>query len=99
MNPIPQGYHTITPIISAKDPQKVLDFLKTAFGAKEESVFRTPEGKIMHAELQIGDSRLMVGDVMEGKSPTQSSLYLYVADPDSLYRKALQAGADSVTEP
>ncbi|HXK60232.1 MAG TPA: VOC family protein [Acidobacteriota bacterium] len=99
VKPIPEGYHTITPYFVVTDAEKFLDFAKRAFGATE--VFRAdmPDGSIAHAELQIGDSRVMLGQASEQWKPTTCSLYLYVPDVDAVYRSAMQAGATSMAEP
>jgi PhnB protein len=99
VNPIPTGYHTITPYLTVKGADKLIDFLKQAFGAKEKFRMPGPDGRVMHAELEIGDSRLMLGDGRD-QYPTQTAqLYLYVDDCDRYYKQALAAGATSHSEP
>ena len=98
-NPIPQGFHTITPYLTVDGGTKLIDFLKRAFGATVGDKMETPDGKIGHADLKIGDSHLMLSDAMMDMKATPSSLYLYVEDADALYRRALEAGAKSVKEP
>jgi uncharacterized glyoxalase superfamily protein PhnB len=96
--PVPEGYHTITPQLTLDDAPKAIDWYKKALGAEEVSRSTGPDGKIMHAELRIGDSRFMLNDaVMGGKGPkaiggSPSSLWLYVEDCDTLFKRAVDAG-------
>jgi PhnB protein len=103
--PIPDGCHTITPYLAVQDAAKAIDFYKRAFGAKEVMRMDGPSGKIGHAELQIGDSRIMLADEMPGmcRSPkslggTPVSIFLYVENVDSVFNQAVSAGA-KVTSP
>jgi PhnB protein len=89
---IPEGFRTITPFLNVKDCDQFLSFLKQAFGAEERNRAAGPDGKIMHAEVQIGDSRMMLSDAMQ-QPPTQSSIWLYVPDCDAWWKRALAAGA------
>jgi len=95
----PEGYHAITPLLSVKGADRYIDFLKKAFKATEVYRFTAAGGSVMHAELKIGDSVLMLGEAMEGASSVSGSLYLYVDDVDSIYRAALAAGGKSHEEP
>jgi uncharacterized glyoxalase superfamily protein PhnB len=103
--PIPEGCHTVTPSLTVSNAAKALDFYKTALGAKELFRMATPDGsKVMHAEIQIGDSRIFVTDEFpesSQKSPTKLSgtsvsLNLYVEDADASFDRAVKAGANSV---
>ena len=100
VKPVPDGYHTLTPYLVADGADKVISFMKDAFGAKAvfEPMMR-PDGKIMHAEFKIGDSILMIADSSERAKATASMLYVYVPNVDAVYQKALKAGATSVMEP
>ena len=98
IKPIPDGYHTLTPYLVVEDAGKVADFLKTAFGAKENHRTTAPDGSVMHADLMIGDSHVMLGGA-PGQKPVPSMLYLYVTDTDAVYARALEAGAVSVMPP
>jgi len=89
---VPKGWHTVTPRLFAKDPNKLVDFLKRAFGASGEYQEQTP------TDLQIGDSIVMVSSD-ESRTATESFLYLYLEDADAAYRRALAAGATSLEEP
>lgn len=98
-NPIPEGHHTVTPQLALDDAAKAIDWYKKALGAEEMGRAVGPDGKIMHAELRIGDSRIMLNDAMMGsKGPkalggSPASLWLYVEDCDSLFNRAVSAGA------
>jgi len=98
VRPIPEGYHSVTPMLVVKGAGKLIDFLKMAFGAEEAFRMPTASGEISHAEIRIGDSIVMLNDAF-GQPPTASSLFLYVNDADAVYQSALNAGATSVTEP
>ncbi len=97
--PIPDGYHTVTPYLIVQDAGKLIEFMKRAFGAEEIMRHPTPEGGIMHAEVKIGDSRIMLADARGEANPLPAMLHLYVNDADATYRASLQAGAVSLQEP
>lgn len=99
VKPIPDGYHTITPFLSVKEVPRLIEFLKAAFGATELMTVYHQSGSVMHAEVKIGDSIVMMGEAMEECSPSSGSFYLYVPDSDATYRAALDAGGESVMEP
>jgi uncharacterized glyoxalase superfamily protein PhnB len=98
VQPIPEGYHTITPYLSVQGAAKVIEFIKKSFGAEEVQRSQSPEGRIYNAEIRIGDSMLMIADANPG-GERPGTLYMYVADPDLLYRQAMSAGAKSLREP
>jgi PhnB protein len=103
---VPQGYHSVTPSIVVRDASKAIDFYKRAFGAEEVSRMHGPGGSIIHAEIRIGDSMVMLGEEKEEwgtKSPLSTngnpgSLHIYVPDADAAFKRALDAGA-SVRHP
>jgi len=99
VKPIPDGYHTVTPFLNVKGVAKLIDFLKAAFGAEEVMRMPGPGGVVMHAEVSIGNSRLMLGEAMQTVTPSSSYFYLYVNDVDSMYKRAVGAGASSETPP
>ena len=99
VKPIPDGYHSITPYLSVPGVAKLLDFLKQAFEAQELHRMPRPDGTIMHAAVRIGDSLVMMGEPMGSAPPMFGTLYLYVHDVDAVYKRALQAGATSTSEP
>ncbi len=94
----PEGYSTVTPWIISRDTAQLLDFVKEAFGAEEIARVDGEDGTIGHAEFRIGDSVVMTFDAKEEWPDTPSFLRLYVEDGDGVYRRALEAGATSVTE-
>ena len=89
---IPEGYHTVTPFLNVAGASEAIEFYKKAFGAEEKGRHAGPDGKIMHAEIQIGDSRIMISDVMQ-RPATTASLHLYVKDCDAAWKRATDAGA------
>jgi PhnB protein len=96
--PIPEGYGTVTPYLCVSDATKLIDFLKQAFDAQLLFKMDGPGGRIMHAEMTIGDSRIMLGQPTPGQE-TQAMIHLYVPDTDATYKRAIAAGGTSVREP
>jgi PhnB protein len=104
--PIPEGYRTVTPYLVLDDAASAIDFYKTAFGAKERMRMEAPGGKIGHAEIEIGDSMVMISDSFPQsttKSPrelggTTAGVFLYVEDVDAVTQKAVDAGATVTME-
>jgi PhnB protein len=97
--PIPPGYHALTPYIVVKDAARALDFYQKAFGARVHTRMDGPGGSVMHAEIQIGDSMLMLADEWPeygNKAPLPDhrshSLHLYVPDVDQAFERAIAAG-------
>jgi PhnB protein len=101
---IPDGYHSLTPYISVQGAKEALAFYKRALGAEELYRLNMPDGRVGHAEIQIGDSRLMLADEMldmpdaVARSPrtlggTTFGLHVYVANVDAAFQRALDAGA------
>lgn len=101
VKPIPEGYHTVTPYLITKNAASAIEFYKKAFSAAELFRMADPNGRVMHAEIQFGDSRVMLADEcpeMGGRSPQELggspvSLLLYVKDVDALSKQAVAAGA------
>ena len=104
--PIPEGYHSLTPSLAVDDAAEAIEFYKQAFGATERARMPAPDGRIAHAELQIGDSLITLADTFDQsayKPPkeiggTTASVLLYVEDADAVFEHALEAGA-TVTMP
>lgn len=96
--PIPAGYHSVTPYLIVDGAAKAIDFYQRAFGATELFRLPGPDGKVMHAEVKIGDSPVMLADEMEGfRGPlalggAAVSLMIYVTDVDRVFAQALAAG-------
>jgi PhnB protein len=98
--PVPDGYHTITPQLTLDNAAGTIEWYKKVLGAEEIGRHLGPDGKVMHAELKIGNSRLIVHDVMPGSSGPRAlggspaSLWVYVENCDELFRRAVAAGAE-----
>jgi PhnB protein len=106
--PVPDGHHTVTPYLTLQGAAEAIDFYKRAFGAHEEGRMTTPDGKsVIHAEIRIGDSMVMLSDEfpqMGPRSPqalggTTASIFLYVPDVDAAFKRAVDAGAKAVMTP
>lgn len=101
VKPIPEGYHTLTPYLTVRDAVRAIEFYKNAFGAVEKGVMKGPDGKVMHAELRIGDSLFMLADEFPqfgSMSPPSAGaagmgLHIYSEDVDSAFDRAVKAGA------
>lgn len=99
VKPVPDGYHTLTPYLIVQDAEKLIAFAQAAFGATEDHRSLRPDGKIMHAQIRVGDSPIMIGEANENWKSMPSGLYFYHENVDELYARALAAGATSVMEP
>lgn len=101
--PVPEGYHTITPSLTFDDAPAAIAWYKRALGAEELSRAKGPDGKIMHAEIRIGDSRVMLNDAVMGAKSAKEyggspiNLFVYVDDCDALFERALAAGGEVQT--
>ena len=95
----PEDYNTVSPYLIIDGARRTIEFLKTVFGASELRRVENTAGNIMHAELRIDDTVLMLADSVENWPPTPSHVHIYVNDVDTIYRHALEAGAVSVQEP
>jgi PhnB protein len=106
VKPIPEGYRTVTPYLAVDDAAEAIEFYKKAFGAKERGRMDAPDGKIGHAELEIGDSLVMLSDPFPQSSTrppkelggTSASIFLYVDDVDAFVEQAVEAGATVTME-
>jgi PhnB protein len=102
--PIPEGYHALTPSLAVENAAKAIEFYERAFGAKERVRMDTPMGTVGHAELEIGDSVLMLADAMPQspvKPPTELGgtsvgIFMYVEDVDEVVRQVIDAGGTVV---
>ena len=107
VQPIPEGYNSVTPYLAVEDASAAIDFYQRAFGAKERARMAGPGGSVMHAELEIGDSLIMLSDPFPQASTrnpkelggTSVSIFLYVDDIDAVYKQAVDAGGTSLMEP
>lgn len=106
VKPIPEGYHTVTPYLAVDDAAAAIEYYKKAFGATERVRMDAPGGKIGHAELEIGDSLVMLSDPFPQASTrpphelggTSASVFLYVEDVDEVVKQAVAAGATVTME-
>jgi len=101
VKPVPDGYHTLTPFLTVRDAARAIEFYKQAFGAEERGAAKDPHGKIMHAELKIGDSIVMLSDEYPefgSVSPlsiggSAMGLHIYLEGVDAAFERAVKAGA------
>ncbi|WP_043195579.1 VOC family protein [Streptomyces sp. NRRL WC-3725] len=98
VKPVPHGYHTVTPWIVSRDTPRLIDFMRRAFDAEELACLVGKDGSVEHAEVRIGDSVVLMFDARPEWPPTPGFLRLYVEDAHAVHRKAVAAGATSVTE-
>jgi PhnB protein len=106
VQPIPEGYHTISPYLAVDDAEKAIEYYKRAFGAEETVRMNGPDGRIGHAELKIGDSHVMLSDPFPQASATPPkelggtsvNIFMYVEDVDAVVQKAVDAGATVTME-
>jgi PhnB protein len=106
VKPIPAGYHTVTPYLTLDDAGEAIEFYKDAFGATEKVRMEAPDGTIGHAELEIGDSIVMLADAMPQSTTrpprelggTSAGVFLYVKDVDATVKQATKAGAKVTQE-
>ncbi len=104
---VPTGLHTLTPHLVVRDAARALDFYRQAFGAEIKGIHHTPDGKVMHAEIKIGDSMVFLADEFPGgscKSPqtlggTSFTLNMYTENVDQLFNRAVSAGAERIMPP
>src|SRR5919204_1984775 len=104
--PIPEGYNTVTPYLAVDDAAAAIEYYKRVFGAKERVRMEAPGGKIGHAELELGDSLLMLSDAFPQSTTrppkelggTSASVFLYVEDVDAVVKRAVESGAEITME-
>lgn len=94
-----KGFHSLTPYLLLPEIGPYLNFLVEVFEAEIKMKFDRPDGTVMHVELRIGDSMLMMGEPPDGFEIMTAGLYIYVLDCDLVYQKAMQSGCTSVMEP
>ena len=107
VKPVPEGFHTVTPYLVVRDARRALEFYKKAFGAETKLSMPGPGGRIMHAEIRIGDSAVFVSDEIPDMAPqikapestggiVTGSVFLYVPDVDAVFKRAVGAGANVI---
>ena len=99
VKPVPDGYHTVTPYIIVEDAGGLIAFVTEAFGATERMRMKGADGAVMHAEVEIGDSVVMIAGASGEHLPRTAMLHLYVPDVDAWYKRAIEAGGESLREP
>ena len=95
----PEGYNSVAPYLVVEDASATIEFLVKTFAAVQLRCFTHADGSIQHAEVRIDDSVIMLADKAEGWPPVSSYVHIYVPDVDATYRRALEAGAESVQVP
>jgi uncharacterized glyoxalase superfamily protein PhnB len=95
----PEGYTTVAPYLVVDGASKTIEFLVRALDAVEIRRFAGDGGRVVHAEVRIDDTVIMIADPPEGRPPTPAAVHIYVPDVDGAYKRALEAGAESVQEP
>lgn len=100
VNPVPHGYHAVTPYLVVPGVAKVVAFLKEAFGAELVSpMAMRPDGAVMHADVKIGDSHVMMGEPAQEFGAMPAMVHLYLPDVDAVFARAVRAGGVVVSEP
>ena len=99
VKPIPEGYSTVTPYLMPEDAHRLIRFLQEAFDAELLARHEGPDGRMMHASLQIGDSKVMMGEAADEWPAMPAMLHLYVEDVDAVFRQAIAAGGRAIREP
>jgi PhnB protein len=107
VRPIPEGYHTVTPFLAVDDASAAIEFYERAFGARERARIPMPDGKVAHAELELGDSVIMLADPFPQAATrppkelggTTVGVFLYVEDVDGFVQRAVDAGATVTMAP
>jgi PhnB protein len=107
VNPIPEGFHSVSPYLAVDDASAAIDFYVRAFGAQERMRMPMPDGKVAHASIMVGDSIVMLSDPFPqaiAKSPTKLGgtsvvMSLYVEDTDAVFKQAVDAGATATMQP
>jgi PhnB protein len=98
VKPIPEGFHTVVPYLTVDDAGTLINFIEKAFGAEVTYCMKDDDGSVRHAEAKIGDSMIMIGQAREQWKSRPGMFVVYVPDCDSVYKKAVAAGAKTVRE-
>ena len=99
VQPIPEGFSAVSPYLAVANVRSTIEFLKKAFDAEELSLHAMPDGRIMNAILKIRGCTVFFGEVTEANKAWPAMLYMYVADVDAAFKKAVNAGGKTVMEP
>ncbi len=95
----PEGFNTVTPYLSVANAAGLMEFMQQVFDAQAKEQLTSPDGVLCHAMVRIGDSGIMLGEPKNGCEPMPAALYLYVADVDDTFKRAVEAGSASMLEP
>jgi uncharacterized glyoxalase superfamily protein PhnB len=95
----PHGYNSVSPYLICENAAKVIDFIERGLGGEQLRRFDHPDGSIMHVEIRIDDTVVMIGGGATGMGATHAQIHMYVRDVDAVFARALEAGAISVQEP
>lgn len=98
VKPIPEGFHTVVPYLTVDDAESLINFIQRAFDGQVAYRMNDEQGNVRHAEMKIGDSRIMIGQARDEWKSRPGMLVLYVPDCDAVYKKALDAGGTVVRE-
>jgi PhnB protein len=99
VDPIPEGYSVVTPYLVVHDALGLMKFMEETFGGRERMRMTGSDGAIRHAEVDIGNARVMLAEASEEFGPIPAMLHVYVEDVDAVYEQAVAAGAQSIAEP
>lgn len=99
VQPIPEGYHTVTPFLLTNNATDLIEFIKKAFDGEIDYMMKSDDGKVRHSTVRIGDSLVMISDGTDQYESRPGMLHLYVEDVDAVYEQAIRAGATSLREP
>src|SRR5262245_14639360 len=99
INPIPEGWHSITPCLMVPDAPRLIDFLKQAFAGTEQARITHPDGALVYAEVRLGDALVLITQPNGQWKPRPSSIIFYTPDVDSVFQRAIGLGATPVREP
>lgn len=99
VDPIPDDLPRVMPYLTVQGVGGLLEFIADVFDGRVLENMKSPDGKVMHAEVAVGDSVIMMGEARPDDGPMPAMLYIYVSDADSIYRRAIASGATSITEP
>lgn len=99
VNPVPEGFHSVTPYLHVEDAVNLINFLVHAFDARVKNTHNLPDGTVLNAMVVIGNSAIEISQVRGDFQPMPAALHLYVEDVDSIYQKAVELGAISIAEP
>lgn len=96
---VPAGFHTVTPYLRVRHIPETIAFLKETFGATDVEIHVMPEGRVLNAQARIGDSIIMFGETPQDQTSWPAMLYVYIADVDAVFARAVKAGGKIIMQP